>query len=81
MIHWGEAMARFKNIRNIYEFVLLLGSSGATAIRVSLLVHVSVVDMFLFLKFRDEIFVLLNFFGGLLEVLITILDHFKVAVR
>ena len=38
--------------------------------RVSLLVYILVVEMLLFLKFDDDIFVIFNFLWGIFEVLI-----------
>ena len=61
MIHCGRAVVWSKYHRNMHGFVLLLGSSGGMAIRVSLLIYFLVVEMVLLLKFSDEIFVLLSF--------------------
>ena len=44
---------RFKYSGDNYGFLLLLGSSGGMAFRVSLLVYVLIVEMFLFLKFSE----------------------------
>ena len=66
-------------VGHIYRFVVSLGFLQTIAIRIALLAHVMVVDMFSFLKPSDLIFEFLDLIGGILKVLINNLGPFKSA--